>query len=266
MVLLSFSETIQSKGDELADHRQILLITSTIAPSKDTFQLVVLDAEERFRQYLSAFRFYVSLLAAGVFDKIVYMDNSGYPLDALEKVARESGVADSVEFLSCVQKFPGKNSRYFLEMKLIDRAMAESKFLNFDRDAIIWKVTGRYIIRNAATLVASWPKGADLYIHHRNVPYPVVDFYFFGFVRQTYDRHIGSGIEQFEGPEDGEKILRRRIDAGDFQDVVIHKRFIATPRLEGMRGYNGTSYGGPSYFLRYMIRAVANRLSPNWWI
>ncbi|WGV15930.1 hypothetical protein [Fuscovulum ytuae] len=250
----------------MANHRHILLITSTIAPSKDTFQLVVLDAEERFRQYLSAFRFYVSLLATGTFDKIVYMDNSGYPLDALEKVARESGVAHRVEFLSCVQGFPGKNSRYFLEMKLIDRAMAESKFLNLDQQAIIWKVTGRYIIRNAAALVASWSKGVDLYLHHRNVPHPVIDFYFFGFVRWSYDRHIGAGIEQFEGVEYGEMILRRRIDGGDFGRVRIQKRFKVTPRLEGTRGIDGSSYSGPAYLSRYLVRKIANVLVPNWWI
>ena len=251
---------------ELADQLHILLITSTIAPAKDTFQLVVRDAEQRLRQYVAAFRFYVSRLCDGTFHRIVYMDNSGYSLDRLEQIARENGVSDRVEFLSCVQNVPGRNSRYYLEMQLIDRAMRESRFLNETPIAIIWKVTGRYLVRNAAALVASWPGDTDIYIHHRNHPYPVVDFYFFGFVRRSYGLHIGSQIELFQRLEDGERILRRRIDVGDFQGIRITKRFKFTPRLEGTRGYNGDSYSGPAYVLRYAVRVVANRLLPGWWI
>ena len=77
----------------------ILLITSTIAPPAQSFLLAVTDAETRLSQYRAALAFYLEQLAAGTFDRIVYMDNSGHPLDALRDQVAARG-SDRTE-LTC---------------------------------------------------------------------------------------------------------------------------------------------------------------------
>lgn len=245
---------------------KILLMTSTIAPSADTFLLAVADPQKRLEQYKTSARFYFSLLRQGVFDHIVYMDNSGYPLDELIEISRQLHVEDRIEFLSYQQTLSSRNSRYFLELHLIDKAMKESRFISSYPDAIIWKVTGRYLVLNAEKIVRSWPLNADIYIHHRDVPSRVVDFFFFGFRSQTYGLHIGRDIESYAVLEDGEKILRERIDALVFSGVRFSKRFKWTPRLVGTRGFDGMNYNGFRYRIKYAFRVVANLLLPRWWI
>ena len=78
--------------------KNILLMTSTIKPTPDTFLLKVVAADVRLSQYRAALDFYLDQLALGVFDCIVYMDNSGYPLDALREQVGARDLTGQVEF------------------------------------------------------------------------------------------------------------------------------------------------------------------------
>lgn len=242
-----------------------LLITSTISPDSGVHFLKVIDYKQRLAQYLEAFEFYCKTLLSGVFDRIVYTDNSGYPLDDLVAVAERLDVRDRVEFISYKSTVSPDNSRYFLEIKLIDYAMRTSQLLN-DREGLVWKVTGRYIVQNCAEIVRDWPDGADLWINCRNKPYPVVDFYFLGFRCDTFECHIGKTIDRYKGTIDGEKILRQSIDAGEFSDVAIVKRFRRPPRLYGTKGHDGSQYGGRKDTAKYFVRRLMAIVAPQVWI
>ena len=61
-------------------------------------------------------------------------------------------------------------------------------------------------------------------------------------------------------------MLRRRIDAGAFGDLRTVPRFRVTPRLEGVRGYDGAAYGSARDRAKYALRRAANRLLPGLWI
>lgn len=244
----------------------ILLITSTIQPAAETFLLRVVDAETRLSQYSAALDVYLDMQARGVFDHIVYMDNSGYPLDALRDQVAARGSDARVEFLTYTQALPTKNSRYYLEMDLIDHAMQMSQVIQTHPKAVVWKVTGRYIVSNADKIVATWPSEADLYINLRNRPYKTLDFYFFGFRCTTYADHIGRDRADFEGTRTGEDILREKIDNHTFGQTRIVKRMRQTPRLLGVRGFDGARYGGWKDRAKYEIRRLCNRLLPKLWI
>lgn len=246
--------------------KNVLLITSTIAPSKGVFLLKVQSPEVRLEHYKGALKFYLDLLRKGVFDHIVYMDNSGYPLDDIFDLARNANLEDRVEILSHIQTVPINNSRYFLEINLIDHAMRNSKVIISNPTAIIWKVTGRYIIANAESIVTSYPPASDLYINLRNYPHKTTDFYFLGFRCETYRRHIGLDIGAYEGMESGEDILRRKIDAKCYPDVIVYKRFRRTPRLKGVRGFDGAQYGKGKDLMKYAVRSLSNSLLPCLWI
>ncbi len=225
-----------------------------------------MDPEVRLAQYSAALDFYLGLLASGVFDHIVYADNSGYPLDALHDKVAGRGLSQQVEFLSYVQTLPVENSRYFLEINLIDQAMARSAVLQADPEAVIWKVTGRYIVSNAPQIVKSWPANTDLYINLRNHPYKTLDFYFVGFRAGRYPDHIGQAIDRYAGTRNGEDILREKLDADAFDGVRVQKRFRHTPRLKGVRGFDGASYGGFKDRVKYEIRRTANIVLPGVWL
>lgn len=248
----------------MAGQTTTLLITSTIDPDPRVHLLQVTNCEQRLSQYLEAFEFYCKTVADGVFDRIVYTDNSGYPLDDLIAVAERANVRDRVEFISYKSSISPDNSRYFLEINLIDHAMRNSAFLK-DRQGLVWKVTGRYVVQNCAEIIRDWPKGADLWVNCRNRPYPVLDFYFLGFRCDTFEQHIGKAIEQYEGRIDGEKLLRQRIDTGDF-DAVIVKRFRRPPRLYGVRGYDGSQYGNRKDTIKYRMRRLMAVIAPQVWI
>ncbi len=244
----------------------ILLMTSTIKPAADTFLLKVIDAETRLSQYKQALEVYLGMLERGVFDRIVYMDNSGYPLEALQALVTARGMADRVEFLSYTQTLSTDNSRYFLEMSLLDHAMEMSQVLKAHPQAVVWKVTGRYIVSNADRIVSSWPAEADLYINLRNHPYKTLDFYFFGFRCGTYGDHIGRDRQDFEGTRNGEDILREKLDADLFAPLRVVKRLRHTPRLLGVRGFDGARYGGWKDRTKYEIRRLSNTFLPRLWI
>lgn len=246
--------------------QNILLMTSTIKPAVDTFLLKVVDAETRLSQYKEALDVYLGMLGQGVFDGIVYMDNSGYPLEALEAQVAEWGLSDRVEFLSYTQTLSTDNSRYYLEMSLLDHAMDMSQVLKAHPQAVIWKVTGRYIVSNADKIVGSWPAETDLYINLRNHPYKTLDFYFFGFRCGSYGDHIGRDRQDFEGTRNGEDILREKLDGGVFSGLRVVKRLRHTPRLLGVRGFDGARYGGWKDRTKYEIRRLANVVLPWLWV
>ena len=127
-------------------------------------------------------------------------------------------------------------------------------------------MTGRYIVSNADKIVKSWPDDTDLYINLRNHPYKTLDFYFFGFRSSSYDDHIGKDRADFEGTRTGEDILREKLDGNAFPQTRVVKRLRHTPRLRGVRGFDGARYGGWKDRTKYELRRLSNLLLPGLWI
>jgi hypothetical protein len=243
----------------------VLLMTSTIAPSKQAALLVFRDPEQRLREYATALSFYVDLLRRNVFDKLVYADNSGHDLGSLAKIAEEAGVADRCEFLSFVQTPPPEANRYYLETQLLIEAMARSRFLA-EENAAIWKITGRYLIVNLERIIRRAPKTGDLYINCRNHPTRVVDFYLTRFTRPVFDRLLAANLEEFAGLRTGEETLRERIDRNSDPAIKVIPRFNETPRIMGTRGFDGARYGGAKDHAKFVVRSALNTLLPGIWV
>lgn len=119
---------------------------------------------------------------------------------------------------------------------------------------------------NAREIIKSYPTACDLYINIRNRPNRTLDFYFFGFHLGTYRYHVGRDLSDYTGTETGEDIFRRKIDDGNFPEVSITHRFSVTPRLKGVRGFDGGVYGGLSDSLKFYFRRTINTLFPSVWI
>jgi hypothetical protein len=248
--------------------RNIALITSTIAPAANTFLLRHSDPEQRLREYQQAFAFYCQQVATGVFDALIYADNSDYPLDSLVHIAHSHGVQDKTEFVSWRANDSPDNSRFFLELKLINEALTRSQLLQQHPDAFLWKITGRYRIANIGHIVRKKPAEATaLYVNSRSRPHHFVDFYLAGFSVRAYHELIAIDLQLHSSKQDdGERILYRRLhDHGPArQDISV--RFNVVPRIYGIRGYDGQSYNNWRHTTKYYARVVANLLFPHWWI
>lgn len=239
----------------------VALITSTIAPAQGVIHLKRCDPEERLADYLRAFDFYCECLRYGVFDRLVYADNSGYPLDTLRALAELNGVSSLVEFVSFRSDTPPKNNRLYLELHLIAEALKTSRFLQ-EAD-LIWKITGRYIIQNIGKLVRA-RAAYQLHVNFRDFPERCVDFYVAGFTRRAFDT-LFSDLESYSGHNSGELILRGRLDAGSF-DFPIARRLSAVPKVLGVRGFDGASYGSLKSRMKFQMRKLLNLALPGLWV
>lgn len=245
--------------------KNILLMTSTIAPADDVHMLVRKDPKSRLADYKMSLEFQIDLLKSGTIDAIVYADNSGFPLDQLKNICEKASVSDRVEFISYKSDGLASLSRYFHEINLIGRTIAASKLLSNEAPLRIWKLTGRYIVTNIGKIIRDAPD-CDLYINCRNHPEPWADFYLAAFTIRGYTEILAKDPEKYRDTIVGERILRETIDTKSFLGCKIVKRFTRVPRILGIRGLDGVQYSGFSGTIKYYVRTAANRIMPPLWI
>ena len=133
-------------------------------------------------------------------------------------------------------------------------------------DVRVWKVTGRYKIRNIGRLVATQPPDADLYCHCRNHPLPWLDMYLMCWNLRAYDeiiRGVYRKLEQDATPTSAEQLFRKVLDGHSFASKIV-RRFRHVPDIDGIRGGDNLAYGGMKR--KYWARVLANRLLPWVWI
>lgn len=245
----------------------IALITSTIAPDPGVISLKRINVKDRLADYINAFGFYCECLQKDVLQRIVYVDNSGYSLDDLVSIARAKGLTSRIEFISYKSTLSPRNGRFYLELNLIDHAVKSSAVLNESSADVIWKITGRYLIKNLKAILSACRRSeCDFYINCRNFPAGWADFYLVGFKLSAYHKVFSPNIHLYEGNVNGEAILRSYLESGQASDLNILRRLPRVPRVIGVRGYDGASYGGVVDSGKYYVRSVLNTLLPKLWI
>lgn len=248
--------------------KKIALITSTISPEHGVFALKRVNVQDRLSDYKNAFAFYCEMLINNVFDNIVFVDNSGYKLEELEKIADFNGVRSRCEFIRYKSIVSVENNRFFLEINLIDYFCKNSLFYKSSTNCIVWKITGRYLIKNISNIILAYKnkKQYDLYINHRNYPYKTVDFYLVGFSKIAYKKIFEDNIDYYRGLQDGEILLRGYLDSAGFNSLKISSRFPKIPLIIGIRGFDGGAYGGVKDLLKWRVRTFMNLIIPSLWI
>lgn len=245
-----------------------VLLTATVVPPLDARNLARSDVQLRLQDYLQAFDFYLAELRNGAFDALVLCENSAFDLEPFAAMARAAGLEQRVELIGhSGLDHPAQHGRGYGEFKLVDHAMQHSALISsLGGQAQIWKVTGRYRVRNLAQLIATQPLKADLYCHCRNYPSRWLDMYLMRWNRRAYQRLIRGvyrSLQQDETSTSAEQHFRALVDshAGGLRIV---RRFTLVPVVEGVRGFDNGDYGAmrPKYFARAMV----NRLAPWIWI
>jgi len=246
--------------------KNILIITATIEPLIDAPNLSRVDVSERMGDYKKALLFYVHCLEVGVINKIVFVDNSNYDLNFLKKIISESNSNKDVEFISYFGlDYPSGYGRGYGEFKLIEYAMMNSSFINaasnFDN---IWKVTGRYIVKNLNSLVDRRPM-VDIYCNCRNYPIQWLDLYILSWSKGVYFKVLSDvylNLREDNVNHSSEVIFRNFIDSLG-GEIKIYKRFLVEPKIEGVRGLDNKKYENMK--VKYLIRSCMRFFFPNFW-
>ena len=133
-------------------------------------------------------------------------------------------------------------------------------------DENIWKVTGRYIIRNLQDILKTCPSDADIYCHCRNIPLRWTDLYILLWNKNGYEtllKNIPPLLRQDAINESAEQAFRNKIDERNLNCKIV-KRFRKIPELEGVRGLDNKNYTDMK--LKIFLRKLANTLAPWLWI
>ena len=251
--------------------KNILLMTATINPLKGIPSLARTDPVLRLGDYAKGLAYYLGLLGQGL-DGIVFVENSDYDISSLKKLAEAAGAADRVEFISFFGlDYPPAYGRGYGEFKLVDHGHANSRLLRQDDDLITWKCTGRYLIRNLDQIVRKRPKSFDIYCHMRDYRYPLCELYLLAWNRKGYESAIRGVYTKLRnditsGQHTVEEGLFRKVIEALPADVRVVKRFRQVPLVDGVRGWNNTSYSSRPWHMKILVRRIARTLLPWLWI
>jgi hypothetical protein len=245
----------------------LLLITATITPPPDAIKLARVDPKARLSDYAEALRFYIEVLERGGIDGVVFVENSNSDMSVLTDLASRSSRAAQIEFIGFQGlDYPPEHGRGYGEMRLLDHAMKTSALVaGLKDDAVVWKVTGRYVIRNIERLVRT-SRGAEIYCQCRNYPLRWTDMYFMGWTRRSYAQAFGDAAERIKeqpGRPSSEVEFRRLVDEVS-RSIKVKKRFVEPPDIVGVRGWDNQRYEAQR--LKSWSRALLARIAPWIWI
>lgn len=253
--------------------RNILLLTGTISPPVNALDLARTNPQARLQDYLNAFEYHLDHLQKGEVDHIIFAENSASDLSAIAALAHRRNFSHKVELISFSGlDYPPEYGRAYGEARIIDHVMAFSPVLASAREehAFIWKVTGRYTIRNLGDIIRYRPPRADFYCNMRNYPQRWVDMYLLGWTSKGYEIFLKdvAGAIRAGAPGTGtspEKLLRDWLEKCPPSGAVLVPRFRHTPIIDGIRGYDNRSYAEANRW-KNLLRRIALRIAPSLWI
>jgi hypothetical protein len=251
----------------------ILLLTATITPKGGVPNLKRVDPEVRLQDYKMALEYYLSTINNGS-DGIVFAENSNSDISVLKNLVNEYGMTEKVEFISIDGlNYPSSYDRGYGEFKLVDYAMEHSKLIQACQAEriVVWKCTGRYIIKNLSTLIRHQPHSFDIYCNCRNHPKRWVDTYLIAWTPQAYQLVFKEVYDKLKlnvpgiPPKAGaEEILRGHLDLW-LRDLNVIQRLKTTPNIEGARGADNKGYSTDSQW-KFQLRSASRKIFPWLWI
>ena len=251
---------------------RVLFLTGTLAPAAGTPLLARSAVADRIADYRRALDFQLGVLARGAVDRLVFVENSGHGMHPFADQVAASGLADRVELISyAAPPVPPGGSRLEAEFHLILHGLAAARSLaGLPPETVVWKITGRYVLRNIETIMDRAPPGRDAHFHCRDWPRPHVDFAHAGYALGRAEAVIGALLQGPMGT--GYMAWARAAMArgtpvqGPFAGLRLSLRFGAIPRLSGWRGVDGASWDGPGQRARHALRVAAAAVAPRLWI
>lgn len=244
----------------------LLLMTGTIRPNANSKNLARTSVADRIEDYKQGLEFNIELLRRGDISSLVFVENSGEGMDAFGATVAASGVSDQIELISYDAQQSQKEGRFVGECKLILEALLRSKLIQTSGASHVWKVTGRYVVKNLPSIFRHSRSDKDLLLHCRNYPMRYVDFGLAGFRLSAAQDILNRVLQRVKTLRDDERVLREMIDDGSFDDLSVSQRMPRVPNFYGVRGLDNSSYGGLRYRSLFAARSILNVIMPRIWI
>jgi hypothetical protein len=248
-----------------------LLLTATVQVNRGVAGVTAPAAETRQADYLENLRY--QLHHHPRLRRIVFAENSGWPLDRFSEAIADNPLGKEVELLQLdCNDFPGRLGKGYGEALLIDRALAASRLVA--ASSHVAKLTGRQRVLNLTPLLAGTPAGVrflcDLRDHgfYERFGLPAAGRYcdtrFFLFSPPFFDTHLRRLYQQAEHGE-----VEHNLEAAYYDAIKslegeagVLPRFRVEPRYRGHAGHWNKDYGAARERIKQTVRAAARRLFP----
>ena len=249
----------------------MLLLTATVTPLRGLPSLARTDASMRLDDYRRALNAYMLLLNEGVLSGIVFAENSNADISCLKADVAAAGLESTVEFLSFNGlDFDPAKGRGYGEFRMVDYAVEHSNILQRNTSSMVWKCTGRYIIRNLQAILTSTAH-ADIVCHCRNYPVDWCELYLLAWSRRGHDAVLKDCYRRLANDlnpnmHTTEEILFRQLIDEAPDGVAVTRRLSRLPRVDGVRGWNNKQFDSGWNSPKNLVRRTCIRLLPFVWI
>jgi hypothetical protein len=253
--------------------KHILLMTATITPPDGAPMLRRVDPKLRLQDYEAALKFYLKFLASSI-DRLIFAENSHSDISSLRKIVEEAKYRDQVEFI-CFNglDYPPSYDRAYGEFKMVEYVMNHSQTIrNLPPKAVIWKVTGRYTVKNIHQIITHMPENIDLYCNFRSIPKRWAEMYLIAWTPKGYQvalKNIYSDLKplMIDGirVKDPEEVFIDLIEERA-KTIKLVPRFKPTPMVDGIRAWTNENFLEGKNLLKFYIRSFACKVFPWLWI
>jgi hypothetical protein len=189
----------------------LLTMTACIDPSKGDCTLVRSDPAIRLGDYESALRYWLGYTDARI-GKILFIENSGYPLDSLKEIAdRENPMRKEVEFVSLdCNSYPVGGHYGYAELVMLDLGLQQSRLRSLTTHMI--KTSGRFWFPTLSRLLDRLPANFDVAadardrkLLRRNNERPFITTQIILFSHRFYGQNLQRAYEEID--RDGIKFI-----------------------------------------------------------
>lgn len=239
-------------------------MTATITP-KGSPNLVRTDPAARLNDYERALDFYLDFIDRPL-HSIIFVENSDSDVTSLREMVAARNLTERVEFICNYGEYRySEQGRGYGELKLLDHAMTQSTTIrDSPQGSIIWKITGRYVVKNLPSVIANAPRGFDGYVDMKNRPLRWMDMRLMAWTAAGYER-IFRGVADDLGDAVHETSLREYMPkkAGS---ALFTQRFRHEPLIDGIRGWDNQNYSKGFNLLKFYVRSAGRVIAPWYWI
>jgi hypothetical protein len=253
------------------DPDYLLVMTACIDPSTGPAKMVRADPAVRLEDYRRSLRYWIDQPDPRLC-RILFLENSGHPLDKLKAEATTLPRGKQVEFISMnCNDFPPDMTYGYSELRMMDRGIGQSELAR--SAGYLIKTTGRLTFPNLPRLLDRLPRGYEFAVDSRNtrafteIPQVFVASQLMIFSKPFYERHIRTLWQEMprRGMPLAEKILWDELIPFRNQPGAILRWPINVDPV-GQAAHKQKNYGSPRQRLMSHARGVARIVAPWWWV
>ena len=245
----------------------LLLLTASINPNN--MPGAILDTKQRLQDYKAAFTYYLENHPR--VSKILFAENSGWPLDEIKEISKSNPHNKQIEFLSLdINNFPREFGKGYGELNLITEAINRSRLAKETR--YVAKVTGRLLITNLSQLLERVSGPLELQCDLRD--HPVYEWLRLPYCGRQCDTRLivftpiffAKHLEHLiAGHEQGEFCIEHKFyhtikPIDDGKNIVC--RFPIEAIYSGLAGHKGKNYSGVMEIFKQTVRGLCRKTCP----